>query len=113
MHMSQRDQDQLLFAIGHQFSLYRKRIDELEARIVQLEARGFKGIYQRALSYKCGQEVTYEGAKWMALVDVPPMTVPGKNNCWQMCDKSHDKSNEPRRPTAGGPRPSSVVERRT
>src|SRR5262245_22152812 len=86
------------------------KIVELEKRIVELEARGFKGIYQRACAYKKGQECTFQGATWVALVDVPPLTVPGKNDCWQMCEKSHGKSNvELRKPTASRTQTSNVA----
>src|SRR5262245_294465 len=67
-----------------------KEIKELKARIAQLEASGIKycGVYQRSMAYDRGDVCQHDSSTWIALCDVPPMTVPGKSDMWQLTQKS-------------------------
>jgi hypothetical protein len=60
----------------------------LKLRIAELEKGGLKycGVYQRALDYKRGSLVTFEGSAWCALVDT--REVPGRSNSWQLAVKA-------------------------
>jgi hypothetical protein len=88
----------------------------LRERIAALEAKGIKfcGTYQRAAEYKRGDVTNHDGAMWVATCDVPPMEPPGKSPHWQLSVKSMNGKDHapPRRPTQGGARPSSIIEKR-
>ncbi|WP_158285694.1 HK97 family phage prohead protease [Pseudohoeflea suaedae] len=68
------------------------RMEEAEERIAELEARSqhFAGVHQRALSYRKGALVTYAGALWAAVVDVPEGATPGSSDHWQLAVKRGD-----------------------
>lgn len=66
------------------------RIAELEERLAQLEQSGarFRGVHQRASSYKRGDQVTAKNSLWTALTDVPEGALPGENPAlWQLSVK--------------------------
>jgi hypothetical protein len=67
-----------------------KATEPLAARIAALESTGIKycGAYQRAGDYARGSVVTYDASMWVAVCTTPPMEVPGKSLCWQLCVKS-------------------------
>lgn len=68
----------------------RERIDRLEGRADTLEKSGarFRGVYQRASSYRLGDQATHKGSLWTALGDVPEGTVPGEDPTrWQLAAK--------------------------
>ena len=85
------------------------RIAELETRLEEVEKNGVRycGVYQRALSYRRGDQVTHEGARHTALREIAPCEAPLKSEGWQLSDKS-----ERRLPTKGGAR-SQTMEKRT
>ena len=60
----------------------------LLARIAALEGRGYKGIYQRALTYAVGDEVTADGALYVAIAPAGVNEMPGRSTCWQLCAKN-------------------------
>ena len=95
----------------------RKAVEPLQARIEELEATGIKfvGTYQRAAEYRRGDVCNFEGGMWVATCETPPQEVPGKSVCWQLSVKSYSngKDHAQRQPTIGGPRPSTIVEKRT
>ena len=97
--------------VNDQVKPLRKEIAELKAQIAELEARKFSGVHQRALSYKCGAQVTFDNALWTAITDVGPGEVPGQSLKWQLCFRQIQPA---RLPTKGGPRPeTTVLERQT
>ena len=62
----------------------------LNARLDELEKNGgrFRGVYQRAASYRRGDQVTHRSSLWTALGDVPEGTVPGDAPIhWQLAAK--------------------------
>lgn len=65
-----------------------KAVEPLKLRIAELEKGGVKycGVFQRALDYKRGSLVTFEGSAWCALVDT--REVPGKSDAWQLAVKA-------------------------
>jgi hypothetical protein len=92
------------------------QLKPLRERIAALETKGIKfcGTYQRAAEYRRGDVTNYEGAMWVATCDTPPQEVPGKSVCWQLSVKSMNGKDHapPRRPTSGGPRVQTVIEKR-
>jgi hypothetical protein len=64
-------------------------IRTLSARLEAMEqADAYKGVFQRALPYRRGSQVTHAGALWVALDDVPKGIVPGFNpDLWQLASK--------------------------
>jgi len=94
--LTRQDQQNLIVEIG----LFVQRsiaaaVEPLQARIAALEAKGIKycGVHQRCAEYQRGDVVSYGGGMWVAACATPPMEVPGKSVCWQLCEKS------PRSPT--------------
>lgn len=66
------------------------RIDALEKRTDAVEKSGarFRGVYQRASSYRRGDQATHKGSLWTALDDAPEGAVPGENPAlWQLAAK--------------------------
>src|SRR5688572_26425096 len=61
-----------------------RRLAGLEKRLGEMEARGlaYKGVHQRAQSYRRGDAVTSEGALWIALTNTADQ--PGKSGDWQL-----------------------------
>jgi len=75
-----------------------KAIKPLRERIAKLEDRGWKGDFQKALSYSAQSEVRHKGASWVATRDIAPGEVPGEGcTGWQLKDKAQTP---PRGPTA-------------
>ena len=91
--------------VASQTKPLKDRIAELEARLEEVEKNGVRycGVYQRALNYRRGDQVTHDGARHIALRDIQPCEAPLKSDGWQLSDKSE---REPRKPTKGGARPS-------
>lgn len=62
------------------------------ARLDEIETRGFRyrGVHQRAETYKRGDLVTHAGSVWSATRTVDDGTVPGEGagNPWQMAVKA-------------------------
>lgn len=73
----------------------RAEITELKAMVAELQARGWRGDYQRNLAYTVGQEVRCDGALWTAVAPVAVNEEPGKSKNWMLTIKS------PRVPTTG------------
>ena len=84
-------------------------IAALKTRVAELEENGIRycGIYQRALPYRRGDQVTHDGARHTALRDIQPCEAPLKSDGWQLSDKSIER----RLPTKGTHAP--PLERRT
>ena len=87
-----------------------RRIDELEAYAKDFT---YRGVWHEG-TYKRGNFVTHQGCIWHCNADtcVKPGTDPV---AWTLSvKKGRDGSDaEPRRPTLGGPRPQTTVEKRT
>jgi hypothetical protein len=64
-------------------------IKALETRLVEIEQKGveYKGIYQRALTYRRGSLTTFDGSMFVALRDVAENETPGKGDGWQLAVK--------------------------
>src|SRR5687767_8908757 len=65
-------------------------IGDLQKRLEVVEANGarFRGVYQRATSYKRGDQATHKGSLWTALMTVPEGTIPGESPAhWQLAAK--------------------------
>ena len=111
-----RDEAKLLLQtigryVNAQVRPLQKEIETLKAQIGELEARKFSGVHQRALSYKCGAQVTFDNGLWVAITDVGPGEVPGQSPKWQLAFRQIEPA---RLPTKGGPRPeTTMVDRRT
>jgi hypothetical protein len=99
--LTAQDQATLLSAIGifvkqsiaAAVEPHDKRIAELEARIVQLEAKGieFWGVYQRGASYRRHSIVVQSNTMWIAVSDVEPNQIPGMHEAWVLCDKREEE----------------------
>lgn len=70
----------------------RKRIAALEAATADVQTRGiqFRGVFQRALSYRTGDVTTFKGSMWCAVR--PTEATPGESSDWQLCARGvrHD-----------------------
>lgn len=96
--------------VGAQVKPLQEEITALKAQIAELQENGVRycGVYQRALTYKRGDQVTFDGARHTALRDIRPCEAPLKSDGWQLSDKSAER----RLPTKNGARPQTVVEKR-
>lgn len=64
-------------------------IKPLLARIAQLEQRGFKGAYQKAMAYPAQSLVVHGSALWFSVREIPCGETPGDGNTgWQLAIKS-------------------------
>jgi len=67
------------------------RLDALEAKVADLEARpkglDYCGGYQRALTYKRHQGVSHQGSLYVCVADVT-REIPGSSQHWQLCAKA-------------------------
>ncbi|MFN6935881.1 MAG: hypothetical protein ACK4NZ_12130 [Tsuneonella sp.] len=78
--------DVLVAAIGE----LRQQIKAVEGRQDSFEKSGvrFRGVYQRASTYRLGDQATHKGSLWTALGDVPEGSVPGEHPAlWQLSAK--------------------------
>src|SRR5262249_43197017 len=95
--------DQVIRIIGEficqQDNLLKARIRELEKRVADLEAAKYSGVYQKALAYPIGAQVTFNNSQWTALQAVPPNCQPGTNDAWQLSVKGRDHNGDPRKPS--------------
>jgi hypothetical protein len=96
--------------VASQTQPLKKEIEGLKSQIEELQARKFSGVHQRALSYKCGAQVTFDNGLWIAITDVDPGEVPSQSAKWQLAFR---QIQPPRLPTKGGPRPETTVLERT
>lgn len=80
----------------------RAATEPLLARIEELEKGGisFHGTHQRALSYRRGALVNFDGSIFIAVADVSQGEIPGQSKSWQLAVKAGRDA--PRLPT--GPR---------
>ncbi|KRA84177.1 hypothetical protein ASD76_09350 [Altererythrobacter sp. Root672] len=74
--------------------------DEIRALRVRLEtlesADTYKGIWQRALPYRKGAQVSHQGALWVCLSDSNPGLQPSQNPThWQLAAKPRTKGKLP------------------
>ena len=87
--MNTEQQRDFIKAVG-QFIV--DQIAPLQKRIAELEdgALKYRGIYQRALSYRRGSCVTHQGALWIAVADADQNQIPATafGQCWQLAVKS-------------------------
>jgi hypothetical protein len=65
-------------------NLLHRQIERLEKRISELESRGYKGVYQRALSYRKNDMVTAFDKSWVCILDCGPNEIPSKSSHWQL-----------------------------
>ncbi|TCJ39208.1 hypothetical protein [Parafrankia sp. BMG5.11] len=66
------------------------RLDQLERHISEVEKSGarFRGVYQRASTYRRGEQATHKGSLWTALQDAPEGILPGESPThWQLAAK--------------------------
>jgi hypothetical protein len=62
------------------------QIAKMKLQIEELQAGGVKfcGTYQRAIPYKRGDQVVYDGSGWVAVTDIKPLEIPGKFAGWHV-----------------------------
>lgn len=75
--------------LSDQLEPLRTRIEELERRADDAEARGlnYAGAWQRAATYKRGDVVTCGGSMWVAIQATEPGQAPGETMAWQLAVK--------------------------
>ena len=75
--------------VGEQTAKLRARITALETRLTELESAGIRycGVHQRAVNYKRGDCVTFDGSMFVAVVDTGPNEIPSASNAWQLAVK--------------------------
>ena len=101
--------------VGVQVKPLQKQIEELKARLEEIEKRGvdFRGIYQRSCEYRRGSLVSHDHSVWACIEDAAvnksPAAFPSR---WQMVLRG-DGRDTPRQGTRGGARPETTVQRRT
>ena len=68
----------------------RAAVNPLERELVELKSKGvrFMGVHQRAVSYRLGSLVTFDGALFAAVRDVAEGEVPKSSDGWQLCVKA-------------------------
>lgn len=79
-----------LESVGETIDLLSDEIKGLLAKVEELQKSGarFRGVYQRAATYRLGDQATHKGSLWTALGDVPEGTPPGDSpNHWQLAAK--------------------------
>src|SRR5262245_6553137 len=86
-------------------------------RVEELELHGIRdmGGWQRPVHYRRGDLVSCNSHIWIAVVDNGPDEEPGTCTKWRMARRSPEleqQRQKERRATQGGPRSSSIVERR-
>jgi hypothetical protein len=67
-----------------------EKFADVDERLNTVEKSGarFRGVYQRASTYRRGDQATHKGSLWTALKDAPESTVPGENpSHWQLAAK--------------------------
>ena len=71
----------------------------LRQRIAELETRGvdYKGVYQRACSYRRGDISTHNGSMFVAVDAVAPNQVPGNGGVWVLGVKGIEQLRQPTR----------------
>lgn len=75
--------DGVVETLAEAFQDLHKRLDELEKTGTR-----FRGVYQRASTYRRGDQATHKGSLWTALKDAPEGTVPGESPAhWQLAAK--------------------------
>jgi hypothetical protein len=123
--LTAQDQANLLQAIGvfvkqyvagaldAERQLRDNKIAALEARVAELELHGIRdmGGWQRPVHYSRGDLVSCNGQIWIACVDTTADERPGESTKWRLARRSPEQERQ-RRATQGGPRTSSIVERR-
>lgn len=76
--------------VGRELEPLRERLAALESELGEIKSNGtrFRGVYQRASSYRRGDQATHRGSLWTALQDAPEGTVPGEDPAaWQLAAK--------------------------
>jgi hypothetical protein len=84
--------------IAYALKPLKEQMVALQARIEELEQRGWKGDYQRAVSYPRHSLVRFNESLWSCIQDAGPNEIPGQSNKWQLSVKRGDIA-EPRQPT--------------
>jgi hypothetical protein len=77
-------------AVAAEIKQLRERVADLERKSVEIAKRGlfYRGVHQRADSYKPGDAVTFDGSLFIAIADVAPGELPGKSDGkWQLAAK--------------------------
>src|SRR3954453_4622991 len=76
--------------LAEAFDKVYQRIEPLERELAELKSRGteYKGVYQRALPYRHGSLVTFDGSMFAAVRDVKEGEAPKNSDGWQLAIKS-------------------------
>lgn len=67
-----------------------RQVKDLRGLLANIEKSGvrFRGVYQRASTYRRGDQATHKGSLWTALSDVSEGCVPGDDpSRWQLAAK--------------------------
>jgi hypothetical protein len=67
-----------------------RAVEPLQRELAELKSRGveYKGVYQRALAYKQGSLVTFDGAMFAAIRSVREGETPKQSDGWQLAVKA-------------------------
>jgi hypothetical protein len=72
------------------FTPLRERLDALESRGIE-----YVGVHQRAMAYRRGQCVTFDGSMFVCIADVGPgEDQPGNGGRWQLCVKRGERGQD-------------------
>ena len=77
-------------AIANATKPLQERVDKLERRLVEIEAKGisYQGVFQKAQQYSRGSMVTHDGSLHAAIRDTLPGEMPGDaSGAFQLCCK--------------------------
>src|SRR5262245_14284427 len=69
------------------------QIDALQARVNELERKGYVGVWKEGREYSSQSEVTHDGARWISHKRTNDK--PGSSADWQMVEKSTPRSETP------------------
>jgi hypothetical protein len=89
VELSERDQGLMKAVIdtfGPAIVALEKQVSELQARLAEVERKGYVGVWKADREYSPQSEVTHDGARWFAHKRTSDK--PGTSADWQLMEKS-------------------------